>query len=231
MHACSRPVISNQRGPHPGLAALVRSQLDTGMRRPVADYNRSVFTRLAEEVAHHGGPLVLDAGCGTGESTGLLAERHSRALVIGIDRSARVGTVLPEGDVVHRRGNAVWARADLVDIWRLAAAAGWRAQAQYFLYPNPWPKKRHLKRRWHAHPILADMLALGGRLEVRSNWATYIDELAMAMAIALGRPGATECIEARPALTPFERKYRDSGHALYRWVGTLDDDRAHAPFP
>ena len=51
-----------------------------------------------------------------------------------------------------------------------------------FLYPNPWPKKKHLGRRWHGAPVFPALVKLGGELEMRSNWQTYLDEFALALA-------------------------------------------------
>src|SRR6185295_9756492 len=91
---------------------------------------------------------------------------------------------------------------------------------QYLLYPNPWPKAEHVKRRWHAHAVLADILKLGGLLELRSNWDVYADEFAQALRIA-GCAAVCEAYVPLQALTPFERKYVASGHALWRCCAEL----------
>jgi tRNA (guanine-N7-)-methyltransferase len=84
------------------------------------------------------------------------------------------------------------------------------------LYPNPWPKKQHLGRRWHGHPVFPAVVALGGRFECRSNWRIYIDECAAALTQLTGLPVQTEAFDAVAPITPFEEKYRASGHALWR---------------
>ena len=94
--------------------------------------------------------------------------------------------------------------------------AGLRLARHYVLYPNPWPKIGHLGRRWHAHPVFPWIPRLGGVLECRSNWLVYIEEFALALEVAIGRPVAWEAFSAEVPLTPFERKYRDSGQTLYR---------------
>lgn len=110
----------------------------------------------------------------------------------------------------------VFVRADLVDFWRLLDDAGLRLARHYILYPNPWPKIGHLGRRWHAHPVFPWIPRLGGVLECRSNWQVYIEEFALALEETIGRPVPWARFEAQVPLTPFERKYRDSGQALYR---------------
>jgi tRNA G46 methylase TrmB len=83
--------------------------------------------------------------------------------------------------------------------------------------PNPWPKKPQLARRWHGHAIFPTIVALAGAIECRSNWKTYIDEFAAALQQLTDLPVLTESyLPAESALTPFEEKYRASGHALWR---------------
>jgi tRNA G46 methylase TrmB len=169
--------------------------------------------------------LILDAGCGTGVSSIVLAMRHPRCFVLGVDRSAnRLGRekrlpARPDDPTGSRiaaiPANVALIRADLVDFWRLLATEKIRLAQHFLFYPNPWPKPAHLQRRWHAHPVFPTLLTLGGALECRSNWRPYIDELALALAFA-GHTAKTETFTpALPCLTPFERKYHASGHNLW----------------
>jgi len=116
----------------------------------------------------------------------------------------------------------IWLRAELATFWRLAVQAGWRLHRHFLLYPNPWPKPGHLRRRWHAHPVFPDLLQLGGRLELRSNWAVYAEEFAVAVNHALGTRVQPMRLAGSDDLSPFERKYRASGHALYSVALSLD---------
>src|SRR5690606_8451743 len=112
--------------------------------------------------------------------------------------------------------NFAWVRADLVDYWRLLLQENIHPVRHYILYPNPWPKIGHLARRWHGHAVFPTIVALGGMLECRSNWQIYIAEFAAALTQASGIPTHCESFVAEQTITPFERKYRDSGHALWR---------------
>jgi len=118
--------------------------------------------------------------------------------------------------------NALLIRADLADFWRLARQAGWRLDAHFLLYPNPWPKPGHLQRRWHAHPVFPDLLRLGGRLELRSNFRLYLDEFQTALRLVGVQVG--EVVSFRPEfpISPFEAKYSASGHELFRLTVHLE---------
>ncbi len=218
MFANSRSVTSSQNGPHPRLAELVQRHLRHPFRRPVGEPSRLAFDTLAAALAGDARPRVLDAGCGTGASTVLLACRHTDAVVIGVDKSAqRLAVGQRALAAAGAPADVRLLRCDLVDFWTLAAAAGWRFEAQYLLYPNPWPKPEHVQRRWPAHPVLPALLACGGQLELRTNWAIYAEEWAIALGLAgwsrrvdrLDEPDAV-------AVSPFEAKYRASAHPLWR---------------
>ena len=84
----------------------------------------------------------------------------------------------------------------------------------YLLYPNPWPKKAHLKRRIHGHPSFPLLKQLGGAIEVRSNWKIYVDEFAAASQL-LGLDTQVESLSAVEPLTLFERKYAANSENLW----------------
>ncbi len=194
--------------------------------RPIAAHTRAAFAWVQETIGPQRRPLLLDAGCGVAEATRELARRHPECWIVGVDRSAhrlgKAGWTEPG----LRSGNLVLARAELVDFWRLARAAGWRLERHFLLYPNPWPKPGHLVRRWHAHPVFETVLALGGRLELRTNWRVYAEEFALAVEFFGHGPASLERFEPRAEVTPFERKFAASRHRLYRV--TVDLGRTQA---
>lgn len=222
-YANSRIPQSAQQGVHEALAERVRKHLVEPFRKPFAEYNRAA---LQHALAGWDGraPLILDAGCGVGHSTIQIARQHPDHWVIGVDQSEdRLTRRKPYPDALLPT-NMVFVRADLVDFWRLLDEAGLRLARHYLLYPNPWPKIGHLGRRWHAHPVFPWIPRLGGLLECRSNWRVYMEEFALALGLATGRAVEWEAFAAEVPLTPFERKYRDSGQTLYRLGVDLSAD-------
>ena len=220
----SRSIVDAQTAPHADLAERVARHRRSPWQRPIADHSRDAFNAVAPLVAAaraEGRALVLDSGCGTGDSTRVIADRHADALVLGIDKSDhRLGRAptLP--------GHAQLVRADLQDFWRLAVDARWQVRAHYLLYPNPWPKPGHLQRRWHGHPVFPSLLALGGAIELRTNWAVYAQEFAAALSLCDVTAERNEIGADDPGagISPFERKYLASGQRCVRV-------RAHLPEP
>ena len=82
----------------------------------------------------------------------------------------------------EKLSNAILLRAELSDFFLLISnQTDWVIHSHYLLYPNPYPKSKHLRRRWHGHPILPVILALGGKLVLRSNWNVYCYEMIQAV--------------------------------------------------
>lgn len=226
-------VTSNQETLHKDLEEVVRKYARTTFLRPIADHTREAFaeveefvrkfyaTRNADPVPAQGRDdmvsgetnaetapraVVLDSGCGTGESTIHIARRFPGIPVIGIDKScARLNKA---GNPSQTAGedipaNAFWIRAELLDFWRLALdyvkACKWTIPYHAVYYPNPWPKQSEATRRFHMHPIFPTLLALGKTIELRTNWEIYAREFAEAARIAAkelyGSPSSLRSVE------------------------------------
>jgi tRNA G46 methylase TrmB len=213
MHANSTPVRSTQAGPHARLSSVVQRHLGAAFRRMPSAAGERAFAGVVERLAR--APFVLDAGCGDADGTFEFARRNSSLTVLGVDKSA---ARLAGGQRLVESGNApvnaLLLRCDLIDFWQLAARSRLRCAGQFLLYPNPWPKPEHLMRRWHAHPVLPSILALGGVIELRTNWRVYAEEFATTFGLC-GWHARFEPFTTDAPRTAFERKYSASGHALW----------------
>lgn len=220
MAGVSEEVVSNQAGVHDNVVATVQKHLCHPWRGPIAQHTQIAFEQLQQWRQEKGVelPLVLDTGCGTGRSTYQLALQFPNALVVGVDQSA---DRLQRGSRRFQYpDNALLLRAEAADLWRLLVAHKWRLWRHYVLYPNPWPKSAHLGRRWHGHPAWPELLTLGGTLHCRTNWRTYVEEMALALSVSKieAAPQLLQLApnEAANALTDFEEKYVLSGHELWQ---------------
>ena len=160
------------------------------------------------------GEIILDSCCGVGQSTRLLAKQNPTALVIGVDKSAhRINRNVDEVEHDDGRGkveNYYLVRADLNDFYRLVVAANWPVNKHYILYPNPWPKAKHLQRRWHGSAVFPQIIAVGQNIILRSNWLLYLEEFQLAAEL-LSFKGEISTVNVTQPLTPFEAKFHASG--------------------
>ena len=220
----SRTISSNQAGIHEDLDKVVRKHLSHEFKKPYAEFSLSLFTELADKVtdfmAQGGQGVILDSCCGIGESSFHHAKANPKHLVIGIDKSEHR---LDKYEFHHGQlDNLVLARGDLNDLWRLIAQSDWPVTEHYILYPNPWPKSKHLQRRWHGAPVFSAVPKIGQTLIVRSNWDIYIKEFQQALNIA-GIQAQVSEYQSDDAITPFERKYWASGQNSHQLVAVLAD--------
>ena len=216
----SREIYTNQTGVHENLEKLVLKHLNSEFRKPPADHTMAAFKKVTATISvAPERSLIMDSCCGTGVSSRQIALAHPSAWVIGLDRSAKRLSKEYEAPLPK---NLIFAQVDCVDFWKLACLAGWQLQKHYLLYPNPYPKSVQLKYRWHGHPAFADLLALGGLMEVRSNWRLYIEEFSVALKLAGYVTKGCEVFDpAGQYLTLFERKYCQSGQVVYRCLSHL----------
>lgn len=157
-------------------------------------------------------PLALEIGCGNGEALCALARAHPEQDFLGAEvYPPGVGHLLGEIDRLGL-GNVRVARADARAV--LGALPTGALDAVYILFPDPWPKKRHHKRRLVDDALAAELarcLKNGGTVRL----ATDAPDYAAQMRDVLSRRdelAATDPL-ARPE-TKYERRARRLGNAV-----------------
>ena len=172
-------------------------------------------------------PVVLELGFGSGDSLVDLAAASPDADFVGIEvHEPGIGHCM----IAAREAGIDNLRlicGDGVEVLRRNVAPG--SLARFNLYfADPWPKKRHHKRRI-VQPafveLVARALAPGGDFYLATDWAPYAAHIDAVLADA-GNAGDFDCIErrehdgsrplARPA-TRFERRGLRHGHNIVDW--------------
>ena len=218
MSQTSSVVSSNQIGIHKDLETILKKHLSNPYKKPYRHFSEEIFHRIDEIRKQINRPIILDSGCGTGESSLKLSELNPGILIIGIDKSERRLDKFITAESIYHKDNLILARADVIDIWRLAKKSNWNITKHFLLYPNPWPKSDQLKRRWHGHPVFSKMVSLCDQIELRTNWKIYAEEFKLALEIVTGKTVLMKSIDDDNFISPFEKKYYESGHELYRVV-------------
>ncbi len=215
MHGNSLQVFSNQTDIHPNLEKTIAHHKTSAYKRPYSDHTVKAFQEIISIWEQHSGIVILDSCCGTGSSSVYFANKNPESLVIGIDKSpVRLKRGLHHPAVIP--DNLILVQANVIDFWRLALENQMRVDYHYLLYPNPWPKKKHFKRRFHAHPVFPDFIKLCRNIEIRSNWEIYIREFSLAIEIITGEKYTFESFIPENYISDFEKKYKNSGHLLYK---------------
>ncbi|MFB4202373.1 tRNA (guanine-N(7)-)-methyltransferase [wastewater metagenome] len=165
-------------------------------------------------------PVVLDIGFGDGEALAEMAQAHPERSYLGIEvYRTGVGRLLRrlEEDGID---NVRVMDADAVAILRQHIAPAGLAGVNLF-FPDPWPKKRHHKRRmvqpeWLA--LVASRLRPGGFLHLATDWENYAEHMLEVVSASpdFDNPhgGYAPDPGERP-VTKFERRGRRKGHGVW----------------
>jgi tRNA (guanine-N7-)-methyltransferase len=223
----SKAIITNQNGIHEKLEEVVQKHLTHPFQKPYQAHTEQAFAQMdalvqAFLVVNPQGDVILDACCGVGQSTRILAQQNPQAIVIGVDKSAHRINRNVEGFSQNddKTPNYHLVRADLNDFYRLVKEANWPVAKHYILYPNPWPKSKHLQRRWHGSAVFPQMTSIGETLILRSNWPLYLQEFQQAAKQVELSGELCSLGSSEQPLTPFEAKYQASGQVC--WQLTLN---------
>jgi tRNA (guanine-N7-)-methyltransferase len=167
----------------------------------------SIFGRKA--------PLVLEIGSGMGETTAAIAQARPDADFIAVEvHGPGVGSLLNRIETA-RLSNLKVVRHDAVEVLQKMIADGALAAIHLF-FPDPWPKKRHHKRRLvqpEFAALAARKLAPGGTLHAATDWPDYADHMNEVLSREPLLEPAGSGFAQRPA-TKFEARGRRLGHPI-----------------
>jgi tRNA (guanine-N7-)-methyltransferase len=122
-------------------------------------------------------PLVAEIGFGMGRATAEIAEEHPGINYLGIEvHPPGIGKLLWE--IERRRlSNLRIIEGDAAEVLP-ELTADCSLSGFHIFFPDPWPKKRHHKRRLVTRPftdLLQGKLLPGGYLYMVTDWAPYGD--------------------------------------------------------
>ena len=160
-------------------------------------------------------PLVLEIGSGMGETTAHIARERPGTDFIAVEvHSPGVGSLLKLVDKEQLKNVRV-VRHDALEVLEKMIPDGALAGIHLF-FPDPWPKKRHHKRRL-VQPAFAALaarkLAPGGYLHAATDWEDYASQLAEVLGAEPVLRQAEDAA-ARPA-TKFELRGLKLGHKVH----------------
>ena len=160
-------------------------------------------------------PLVLEIGSGMGETTAAIAAARPDVDFVAVEvHGPGIGSLLNRVEA-QKLANLRVIRHDAVEVLTQMVADESLAAIHLF-FPDPWPKKRHHKRRLvraETAALMARKLAPGGILHAATDWPEYAER----MSEIFSKEGLLEPASAgfaeRP-LTKFESRGQKLGHPI-----------------
>lgn len=192
VNAVTPPTASGATVPGSRIATFVhhRARLTEGQQRAWdrswPTHGRDVDDLLAGTVAYdppawfgRRAPLVLEIGSGMGESTAALAaavpDHDHLAVEVFEPGLAQLLMRIEDAGLT----NLAVLRGDAVELLRACVPPGSLTEVR-ILFPDPWPKRRHRKRRLVQPDVvglLASRLVPGGVLHLATDWDDYAAQM------------------------------------------------------
>ncbi len=224
-HASHRP--ANDAPTAQRIRSFVRRQgrLTRGQERALSehwsDYGLA-YTGTPLDLAHCYGrsaPVTLEIGFGNGETLAAMAAAAPERDFLGIEvHRPGVGHLLHCIETQGLRNLRVICH-DAVDVMRHMIPPHSLDRIQIF-FPDPWPKKRHHKRRLIQSDfvtLLAQCLQPGGLLHLATDWAPYGEHMQAVIAdFPVLQPLDAASLQQhcpRPK-TKFEQRGEQHGHSI-----------------
>lgn len=173
-----------------------------------------------DQIFGRSAPKILEIGFGMGDSTAKIAQAHPENDYLCIEvHTPGVGSLLKQiGEL--GLSNIRIIQHDAVEVLNNMLAPD-TLDGVHIFFPDPWPKKRHHKRRLIQPAftaLICDHLKAGGYLHAATDWEEYATHI-LATFSAESRLGNTaEAYAPRPEyrpLTKFEQRGLKLGHGVW----------------
>jgi len=205
---------------------LRAGRMGSGQQRALADLAPRFVLPFADQPldidATYGrrAPLIVEIGFGMGLATAAIAAARPETNFLGIEvHEPGVGALLQRIEE-RQLSNVRIVQHDAVEVLTSMIAPGSLAGVQVF-FPDPWPKKRHWKRRLIQPPfvaLLASRLAIGGVLHCATDWQPYAEQMLAVLSAEPLLANTAPTYAPRPGYRPetkFERRGLALGHGVW----------------
>lgn len=183
-----------------------------------------------EQMFARAAPRMLEIGFGAGEALLAFAQAHPELDCIGVEvHKPGVGHLLLGAEAAGLSNLRIICH-DAVEVLQQQLAPG-SIQLIHIFFPDPWPKKRHHKRRLIQPALvelLARVLAVNGTLRLATDWEPYamhmreVIDASKSFVNESPETGFAARADERP-VTRFERRGQRLGHGVwdlsYRRIG------------
>ena len=170
-------------------------------------------------------PRTLEIGFGNGEHLAALAAAHPERDYVGVEvHRSGVGRLMLSLQQLGLRNVRIVCH-DAVEVLQKQIPAG-SLDEVLVLFPDPWPKKRHHKRRLiqpEFVALLAERLTRGGILCLATDWEPYAEHMRETLNSCAQLQGGTVDRPAERAPTRFEKRGTRLGHGVWDFAYVKKD--------
>ena len=165
-------------------------------------------------------PKVLEIGFGMGETTAAIAAQHPANDYLGIEvHTPGVGSLL-KAIAERNLANVRIVQHDAVEVLSNMIAPD-TFDAVHIFFPDPWPKKRHHKRRLIQPPLVAILctrMKPGAYIHVATDWQEYAEQILDVLRHEPQLANTAQDYAPRPDYRPqtkFETRGLKLGHGVW----------------
>lgn len=168
-------------------------------------------------------PYYLEIGSGKGQFLELMAINHPDKTFIGVERNVTCAGFTAKKLVENEIKNAklVYASAEVV----LPNIQSDSVEGLFLNFSDPWPKKRHTKRRLTSTSFLSEyyrILKKGAKLIFKTdNYDLFVYSLEMIKESSFKLVEANYSYDGKDpfdALTEYEQNFRELNQPIYRLI-------------
>ena len=166
-------------------------------------------------------PVILDIGFGNGEALALVADQQPRFNFLGVEvYRPGIGSLFKKITNLGLQNIRV-ANVDAVDLLKHNIATESLISVLIW-FPDPWPKKKHHKRRLIQTKfvkLLENKLVYNGELNIATDWQPYAIHIqeTLKQFDSFKAKKTSRVIKKRPK-TKFERRGEKLGHSVFSQV-------------
>ena len=190
--------------------------------KPYIDEHKEV-TLTKEELLSFDKPYYLEIGSGKGQFLVDMAKKFPHKFFVGVERNVTCAGFTAKKLVEQEITNAklMFINAELL----MGEIKDNSIEAIFLNFSDPWPKKRHHKRRLTAESFLANyyrVLKSGGRLIIKTDnvdlFAFTLENLVNSKFKLVYKTDNYMDYDEFDTMTEYEKSFRDEGVAIHRLI-------------
>jgi tRNA (guanine-N7-)-methyltransferase len=204
-----------------GLVTITMAPSAFAARTSLLPMDPRLFPSFADIFGNEN-PIEAEIGCGKGKFLLARAQEHPEINFLGVDMVWKWMKYGVERSAKRGLKNVRFVKADARELLRSGVADG-SVSIFHIYFPDPWPKKRHRKRRLVTGDflrLLNEKLTPGGLVELATDYEDYFTQMRAAV-VQSGVPWdrvvekANERLFEALSKTNYEIKYEAAGRTLF----------------